>query len=314
MPRWYLSFHGGDDAHDWNNIHAFDLAGHRLGKMLITDGLPHDIRLRELRGFCRGPDGDLYVANAWRNASQVLRFHGAVGKDGRHAFRDVFCSLHERNPSLSHPFDVTFGPDTNLFVPSQDTNLVGRYFGPIAQPGSPGAPMPLPEALRGEQDETLLPGTFVPTHGKRRRGVVAVRGTHFDEDGQLFVADRDDGSVKCFHGASGAWIRDYRHEHLSRPIHLLPVGQHRLLVGSGNNNAILVLHTDTGEFRTLIKPGAGGLDGPAGMAVGPDGRLYVCSRLSRQVLSFDVETGKPDRHPFIDGLPDNPEFIRLVDL
>ena len=48
------------------------------------------------------------------------------------------------------------------------------------------------------------------------------------------------------------------------------------------------------------------------MAIGPDGKLYVCSRMSRQILRFDAKTGAPDAEPFIDGLPDNPEFIASV--
>ncbi|HWK79850.1 MAG TPA: hypothetical protein VNP95_03745, partial [Thermomicrobiales bacterium] len=74
--RWYISFHGGDEADAWNNIHSFDPEGKPLGKVLATHSLPPGLALRELRGFAFGPGGDLYVANAWRNASQVLRFGG----------------------------------------------------------------------------------------------------------------------------------------------------------------------------------------------------------------------------------------------
>ena len=45
---------------------------------------------------------------------------------------------------------------------------------------------------------------------------------------------------------------------------------------------------------------------------GPDGRLYVSSRETRQILRFDASTGKPDATPFIDDLEDFPEFIALV--
>ena len=69
----------------------------------------------------------------------------------------------------------------------------------------------------------------------------------------------------------------------------------------------------TGAVTTLVEPGAGGLRAPAGMAFGPDGRLYVSSRETRQILRFDASTGKPDATPFIDGLEDFPEFIALVE-
>ena len=44
--------------------------------------------------------------------------------------------------------DVTFGPEGNLYVPSQDTNIVGRYFGPNAPDGTRGQPMPHPVLAR----------------------------------------------------------------------------------------------------------------------------------------------------------------------
>jgi streptogramin lyase len=66
-------------------------------------------------------------------------------------------------------------------------------------------------------------------------------------------------------------------------------------------------------MTTLVESGAGGLRAPAGMAFGPDGRLYVCSRETKHVLRFDASTGKADTTPFIDVLEDFPEFIALVD-
>jgi hypothetical protein len=48
------------------------------------------------------------------------------------------------------------------------------------------------------------------------------------------------------------------------------------------------------------------------MAFGPEGKLYVASRESRQILSFDPESGEPDAAPFIGGLADRPEFLLLA--
>ncbi|MGH2614723.1 MAG: hypothetical protein ACRDJC_05760, partial [Thermomicrobiales bacterium] len=89
VQRWYITFHGGDGEHTWNNIHVYDLDGQPIGKALATHTLPNDLELRELRGFSFGPDGDLYVANAFKDASQVLRFDGVPGADGKHRFREI---------------------------------------------------------------------------------------------------------------------------------------------------------------------------------------------------------------------------------
>lgn len=313
MVRWYISFHGGgDEAHAWNNIHAFDLDGKPLGKMLAAHTLPHGLQLRELRGFAFGPDGDFYVANAYRNASQVLQFGGEPDRDGQHPFRDVFVEQHHTNPGLSHPFDVAFGRDGHLYVPSQDTNVVGRYYGPQAAPDDRGTPMPPPSALHDAGD-ALLPGTFVPSEKHHRHGVRTVRRAIFGPSGTLFVADRDANSVKRYDGTTGAFLQEYRHHDLVTPVHLLWLeAEGRLLVGSRDRNAILALSPDDGTVRTVVAPGAGGLRGPAGMALGPDGMLYVSSREGKQILRFELATGTPDPVPFIDALDDFPEFIAPI--
>lgn len=314
MQRWYITFHGGDDPHEWNNIHVYGLDGTPLGKALETHTLPDDLELRELRGFAFGPDGDLYVANAYKDASQVLRFAGNPGPDGKHPFREVYVEQHKANPGLAHPFDVAFGPDSHLYVPSQDTNVVGRYYGPRATDGKPGAPMPHPEALREADAKRLLPGTFVPSQKHAPSGVRTVRRAIFGPDGDLYVADRDTDSVKRYHGGSGEFQREYRHQHLTTPVHLaFRAEDGALLAGSRDGHAVFAINTETGEMATLVEPGAGGLRAPAGMAFGPDGTLYVSSRETRQILRFDATTGKPDPKPFIDGLEDFPEFIAFVE-
>jgi len=311
--RWYISFHGGgDEPHTWNNIHSFSLDGQPLGKVLATDAMPHGLALRELRGFAFGPDGDLYVANAYRNASQVLRFGGKRDDDGRHPFLAVYVEQHHANPGLAHPFDVVFGPDGHLYVPSQDTNLVGRYYGPDAAPDERGAPMPHPPALVGAGTD-LLPGTFVPSEKHLRSGVRTVRRAVFGPGGTIFVADRDANCVKRYDGETGAFLHEYRHHHLTTPVHLLwHEDGGRLLVGSRDRNAILAIDPDEGTVTPFVQPGAGGLRGPAGMAFGADGALYVSSRETKQILRFDPASGELDRTPFIDGLEDFPEFLALI--
>jgi DNA-binding beta-propeller fold protein YncE len=314
VQAWYISFHGGDDDTDWNNIHVFDLAGKPLGKALATHTLPGGLELRELRGFEFGPDGALYVANAYQHASQVLRFTGDVNKHQQHEFIDIFVSRHQDNPGLAHPFDVSFGPDQNLYVPSQDTNVVGRYYGPHGAGGHPGQPMPFPEALAHENVRHLPPGTFVPSAEHVPEGVRTVRRTLFGPGGDLFVADRDSNSVKRYETTSGKLRAIYKHHKLEKPVHLVVrPDDGAVLVGSREQNAIFVLDPETEAIDMLVKPSAGGLDAPAGMAIGPDGKLYVCSRKGKSILRFDPQTGVPDPEPFISGLRDYPEFISLVE-
>ncbi len=314
MQVWYISFHGGDEDGEWNNIHVFDLDGKPLGKALATHTLPAGLELREVRGFELGPDGALYVANAYQHASQVLRFTGAVNEHNQHEFIDIFVDRRQDNLGLAHPFDVTFGPDQNLYVPSQETNVVGRYYGPHEKDGAPGQPMPFPEALANEKARHLLPGTFVPSAERVPEGVRTVRRTIFGPGGDLFVADRDMDSVKRYETPSGKLRAVYKHHRLEKPVHLVRrTSDDAILVGSREQNAILVVDPASEAVEVLVEPGAGGLDAPAGMALGPDGKLYVCSRMGKSILRFDPHTGVPDAEPFIDKLKDFPEFISLVD-
>jgi DNA-binding beta-propeller fold protein YncE len=314
VQRWYVSFHGGEGKHAWNNIHVFDLDGRAIGKALDSASLPKRLTLRELRGFAFGPDGDLYVANAFKNASQILRFSGELDGAGRHSFREVYIERHAANPGLAHPFDVVFGPDRNLYIPSQDTNVVGRYFGPTANDGAAGKPMPHPEAIVAADSKHPLPGTFVPSHEQAAGGLRAVRRAIFGPGGDLYVADRDSDRVKRYAGESGTLLREYQHRHLRAPVHLLfrPTDG-ALLAGSRDRDALFAIDVERGDVAPFVAPGAGGLKAPGGMAFGPDGKLYICSRESRQILRFDSGSGEPDPAPFIAALGDFPEFIALVD-
>ena len=311
--RWYLSFHGGEGGHAWNNLHAFSAAGEPLGKALDAHGLPDGVALRELRGFAFGPDGDLYVANAYKGSSQILRFGGTPDAHGRHPFRAVFSQHHRANPGLAHPFHVAFGPDGHLYVPSQDTDVVGRYFGPGAREGEPGAPMPVPPALHGWPAGTFHPGTFVPSARHVEGGLEAVRHVLFGPDGTLYVADRAAGAVKAYDPQTGRHRRSYAGHPLRTPVHLLAWPERGLLlVGDRDSGTVAALDPATGAATTRVAAKAGGLETPAGLAWGPDGLLYVADRTGRRVLRFDPETGHPAAPPLLEGLPDEPEFLSFV--
>jgi len=66
-----------------------------------------------------------------------------------------------------------------------------------------------------------------------------------------------------------------------------------LFVASGDtaeNSAIVRYNGKTGEFQTVFAV-ARSLVRPAGLALGPDGRLYVSSFLTDRILRFDAQTG-----------------------
>src|SRR5262245_10938154 len=108
---WYVSFHGGNDADNnqtaqasathgkksgkkggVNKVHAYaDGSGQLITKDVLQKNIP-GLTLRELRDIGFGPDGDLYVVNAYSQYSQILRFKGAANADGSHDFVGIFAA------------------------------------------------------------------------------------------------------------------------------------------------------------------------------------------------------------------------------
>lgn len=312
--EWYLTFHGGEGRSDLNSIHAYSDDGKKRGKALDRASLPATVELRELRGHTFGPDGDLYVANAFRDFSQILRFHGARDKQGKHAFRDVFVQNDAvRNPGLSHPFNVVFDAHGDLYVTSQNTSLTLRYHGPKSTAGQPGAPMPLPPALAQVKNQKFSPGTFCASAREVPNGLKVVREALFAA-GHLYVVDRDADCVRKYDPGTGAYLGAIAAPDLiDKPIQLAVSGD-VLYIGNRGNESVVKCDLHNEQVVPFIHPKAGGLNNPSGLAFGDDGYFYVASRGSRQILRYRLADGLPDKHPFIDDLEDEPEFIEPVKL
>jgi hypothetical protein len=310
--EWYISFHGGGERRELNNIHVYSIGGRKLRKALDTDSLPANVELRELRGHVFGPDGDFYIANAFRGYSEVLRFSRKLDKHHEHNFRDVFVeSDPDRNPGLSHPFSLVFDRKGNLYVTSQNTSLVLRYYGPDSTQGLPGTPMPLPLALAKVTSVPLAPGTFCASAKQVSDGLTVVREATF-ANGLLYVANRDADCVNKYDPVTGAYRgRLVAHDLIDKPIHLAASGD-SLYIGNRGNESVVRCDLRTERVTPFIAPKAGGLKNPSGLGFGDDGYLYVASRSSRQILRYRLEDGAPDRRPFIDNLQDEPQFIEPV--
>ena len=59
----------------------------------------------------------------------------------------------------------------------------------------------------------------------------------------------------------------------------------------GNDRVLRYEGTDGTFIDTFVAPGAGGLDGPEGLAFGADGHLYVASSGTHSVLRYNGTTG-----------------------
>jgi streptogramin lyase len=81
-----------------------------------------------------------------------------------------------------------------------------------------------------------------------------------------------DPNVRAINGCGSATIPSY------------------LLVSSLNNNQVKRYDAATGAFIDTFASG-GGLNGPEGLVLGPDGNLYVCSFFSNEVKRYNGTTG-----------------------
>jgi DNA-binding beta-propeller fold protein YncE len=110
---------------------------------------PQSGGLSRAGGIVFGPDGNLYVSSEASN--QVMRYDGTTGDplpaDGQTGA--IFVPNDPSNPHLNQPAGMVFGPDSNLYVASIQTNSVirfdgttGDYIDDFIPPGSGGLARP----------------------------------------------------------------------------------------------------------------------------------------------------------------------------
>jgi hypothetical protein len=332
---WYITFHGVDSSY---NICAYDDSGVRLTANVLkaTSGPKDFLKDAELRGIGFAPDGDFYVVNSQKDVSQILRFSGHENADHSRDYKGVFTSNATVN-AIVHPFAYTVDPGTgNLFISSQDTNVVTQVYGPFGS-GKAGTTAPTASAL---QQDNLLDGTFVasaytnlpayarlgkitqvlqpqgldatPNDGSKVQN--SVRGILYS-GGNLYVADEPGNALKIYDGSSGAHQGDVT---VSGPIHLLGAGT-KIYVSSGGNKkatppispSVVCYDLESKSVTTVVSDSA--LASVSGIAFGGDGNFYVADRTGKTIRKYVPGTVPfAPLGVFIDSLPDEPEFLLYV--
>jgi hypothetical protein len=320
---WWISYRG-EGKTGVENIGVFEDDGTpRKKHPLLLDPAPDAHPLNIARGFALVGD-DLYIANAWRKDSHIVRYRR---KGDTFHFAAVVAAT-EHVAAMVHPFDVELGDDGRLYVSCQDTNTV------VAILPETRMPAPVAKHLRKRfPDGNFLPGTLVassqgrlpevgdhaPTdvpapqglkvvldeHGKPRHSVrgIIVHRKH------LYVADEASDGVKIFELKSGRLVARIRGKKQTKPVHLVLRGE-TLYIGAAGTGSILAYDIPAIVPHGVVKPRVvidGKLKAPSGFAIGPDGDFYVAERLRRRVRRFSAKGKK--KGTFIDGLPDMPEFL-----
>jgi hypothetical protein len=215
-------------------------------------------QLRFPHGLAFGRDGNLYVASAGNDSA--LRYNGQTG-----VFIDTFIAAG--SGGLDYPVALVFRNE-HLYVSSQLNDAVLRY-NTTTGAFIDAFIQPSPE-LDGPSDMVFGPG------------------------GDLYVVGRFNSRVVQYDGVTGAFKRALVATQLSQPFGLRFVGEN-LLVANGNLNQIERFNLN-GAYQGVF--GSFGLNFPIGLAIGPEGDIYVASYAADTVVRFNGVTGEYVRHVF----------------
>jgi len=197
-----------------------------------------------------GPDNNLYVSSNI-GSNPVLKFNGLTGQPMGNFVNDTGATF-------------AFGTGGDFFRIGQSNTSVLRYN------GATGAPL----------------GTFAT-------GLLGAVAIHFGPGGDLFVNNLN--SIRRFNGTTGAPLGDFvtpGSGGLGSVSDFLFTSSGKLLVSGnsgGANDKILQYDGTTGAFVGIFAQG-NGLFSPEGIALGPDGNVYVASD-NNSILRFDESSG-----------------------
>jgi DNA-binding beta-propeller fold protein YncE len=335
VSQWYVTFSGESGKKGVttpiNNVIAVDTKGKVLGEVLAA--LPPDIQLSELRGMALGSDGTLYVAIAKKNVSQILAFSARINHDGRSRNYLGVAADGSTTDGLLHPYGVSFGPDGDMFVSSQDTCVVSRFTAPGN--GNPyrgsRATDTCPYLKSSFPGGSFLAGTFVACANPPGAGITpvpaskggltnldesdpkpvrrSVRGFVFDAR-TLYVADEAANRIAIYDSGDGEFQGAATDERLQGPVGLAlnPANGH-IVIGSAGSKRLFSYHPDSCELHELAHDDR--LDGVSGIACDPSGLLYVSCRKALRISVWDEKRGFDH---FAGPFSDTPECLLGVTL
>lgn len=284
-PFIYATFH--DEA---ANIYKYSRNGCLLDANVLVGGPRHALssHLVELRSLVFGTLRDekvLYVADAYSDDS-YLNIYGQCDENGKRAYISTPVST-VTDPGINHLYGIAFDPDGNVYVSSQHTDNVLRFYKDTFEP------MPQPRFMnRSNADRfDFYPGTFIqfgtPTlHDVTEQGVRDV----ISVDDKIWLANEDDNSVRVIDAVTGR-VEDIIS--VETPIGLLYHPAKGLVFvsskGEKNMGFVYAISVSTKLFVQQYKSKK--MTHPTGMAV-HGATLYVANQKLGQIVSFNIHSGK----------------------
>jgi hypothetical protein len=254
------------------------------GLALVWVGLVTPARAAE------DPSG-FWLLTSWQTDYPVLRFRRDGSYDGEHIQTDAF-GLGSARAACLGPDEVFYliqsepGNTDNTTIQAYDA-WTGAWIRRVSGPGSGGytwpdfddaTPYPCHGMKVGPTEDTLY---LVHAGRVHMYDILTGDYVHWSSSSYLYSAPawyEPDGTY-------GGWPSYHAWD-------LVFPSPGEMLVALRDTSEVLhYALPDPLPTKVLVAPGAGGLDRPRGMAIGPDGNLYISSSNTDSILRFDIQTG-----------------------
>jgi len=250
-------------------------------------------------------ENNFVLANAEDSESKLWIF-GICGSNGVRPLKGVFVN-NTQYPGLSHPYGVAKSPTNDIYVSSQHTDNVLRFYG-ISNP-NPGKAVPFPAYINQTappRGTSWYEGTFVQygapnQHPDSEQGI---RGIAFDGAGRLFVNNQDLPNMTVYND-SGFVVGQVPIQN-AIGIHYDPDTKY-MFVGSKSSTGVVAV--DTSNLKIVKQYTYSKMTHPAGI-VTYQGILYVLDQDTESLFTFNVSS-QAFINTVVTNFPDDVEGIIL---
>jgi streptogramin lyase len=307
--RLYVADFSGD-------VHRYDSSGNSLGDLLVDT--VNQVTLNKPKGMAFDAQGNLLVS--CRDNNTIVRYdRGVTVSLDVASATPVSVSYATADGSALAGSDYYALAGTATFAPGQTYRTILLATQETASlDGNDSFSVQLNNPTGGATIGTGSATVTIvdPTRSFSITDTSAIEGDHtahyrgafvnmfpgwgqfnvtFGPDGNLYTDSTYGGhGIDRYNGTTGAFIDHFVPDGITTLYGARDFVFHNgyLDVACEYSNEVLRFDGTTGAFlSTLVSPGSGGLTAPKGMAVGPDGNLYVSNNGSNDIIRFDGTTG-----------------------
>ena len=240
----------------------YDIFSAEVRKYQLSTGALLEVVIMSQNGGLAGPDDIVFAANGdflvgSVGTNQVLRYDGTTG---------VFIEAWPTDSSeVFNPGGLAFDGNGDLYVGSGD-----RVF-------------------KLDGDTGAMIGEFV---ARRSGGLTSVYALAFGPDGHLYVSSRSTGNVYRYDGMTGEFIDIFVKAEFRRAAVYFTFGPDGNLYG-GAEDYVYLFDGTTGVFvEELVRLFNGVINDGEDITFGPNGDIYVSSRISNAVVRINGTSGE----------------------